>query len=193
VLDLVLLTALPHVLEGLGARKLVGLELEVLLADLLHLGLDRGEVILADLYAFGQVDVIVEAIFSGGPKGEVRLGVQTFDGLGHDMRGRVTNDVQFLVGGALAHMAVVVENLHLSPSLRVVTPHKCTRTRKKPPRHQKVSLGDMRRLSGGPLGPRKDRRLDSLVSHWYVARHVMGTFRLHIGTGCTTTRGHDGP
>ena len=113
VLDLVLLATLAHVLDGLGAGKLVGLELEVLLADLLHLGLDRGEVLLADLRVLGQVDVVVEAVLGGRAECEVSSGIETLDGLGHDVRSRVTDDVQLLVGGALAHVSVVVENLHL--------------------------------------------------------------------------------
>ena len=44
VLDLVLLAAFLHELDGLLARELEGLDLEVLLADLLHLGFDGREV-----------------------------------------------------------------------------------------------------------------------------------------------------
>ena len=32
-----------------------------------HLGLDRGEIVLADLDALGQVDVVVEAVVGRGP------------------------------------------------------------------------------------------------------------------------------
>ena len=66
VLDLILLAALLHKGDGLGAGLLVHGELEVLLDDLLHLGLDRGEVVLADLDALGQVDVVVEAVVGRG-------------------------------------------------------------------------------------------------------------------------------
>ena len=66
VLDLVLLAALLHKGDGLGAGLLVHGKLEVLLDDLLHLSLDRGEVVLADLDALGQVDVVVEAVVGRG-------------------------------------------------------------------------------------------------------------------------------
>ena len=115
VLYLVLLATLLHVGNGLGAGQLVGLELEVLLADLGHLGLDLGEVLLGDLGALGQVDVVVEAVLGCGAKGKVRLGIQALDGLGHDVSRRVAHDVKLLVLGALAHVTVVVENLHVKP------------------------------------------------------------------------------
>ena len=111
VLELVLLVALCHELLGVLARELEGLELQVLLADLLHLGLDRGEVVLADLLV-AEVDVIEEAVVGGGAIGKVRLGVQALDGLRHDVGGGVADDVELLVSRALGHMAVVAENLH---------------------------------------------------------------------------------
>ena len=112
MLDLVLLATLLHELDGLGARELEDGELEVLLNDLLHLGLDRGEVVLRDLLALGQVDVVVEAVVGGGAVGEVGVGVQALDGLGHDVGGGVADDVGDLVGGALDDLAVVLQDLH---------------------------------------------------------------------------------
>ena len=114
VLDLVLLATLLHELDGLGARKLEHGELEVLLADLLHLGLDGGQVVLADLLV-AKVDVVVEALLGGRAVGEVRLGVQALDGLGQNVGRGVTDDVGDLVCRALVHVTVVVENLHGKP------------------------------------------------------------------------------
>ena len=112
VLDLVLLAALLHVLDGLRARELVRLELEVLLADLAHLVLDGREVVLRDLRALGELDVVVEAVVRGGAVREVRLGVQALDCLRHDVRRGVAKDVELLVSRDLVHVAVVVKNLH---------------------------------------------------------------------------------
>ena len=112
VLDLVLLAALLHKGDGLGAGLLEHGELEVLLDDLLHLGLDRGEVVLADLNALGQVDVVVEAVVGRGAVGKVGLGIQALDGLRHDVRGGVADDVRDLVLRELGHRTVIVECLH---------------------------------------------------------------------------------
>ena len=121
VLDLVLLAALLHEGDGLGPRKLEDGELEVLLHDLLHLGLDRGEVLLGDLLALGQVDVVVEAVVGGGAVGEVGLGVEALDGLRHDVRGAVADDVGDLVGRALVDVTVVEQDLHGNTSLSDVS------------------------------------------------------------------------
>ena len=112
VLDLVLFAALLHKGDGLGAGLLVHGELEVLLDDLLHLGLDRGEVVLADLDALGQVDVVVKTVVGRGAVGKVSLGIQALDGLRHDVRGRVADDVRDLVLRELGHRTVIVECLH---------------------------------------------------------------------------------
>ena len=112
VLDLVLLAALFHKGDGLGAGLLVHGELEVLLDDLFHLSLDRGEVVLADLDALGQVDIVVEAVVGRGAVGKVGLGIEALDGLRHDVRGGVTDDVRDLVLRELGHRTVIVECLH---------------------------------------------------------------------------------
>ena len=115
MLDLVLLAALLHKGDGLCAGLLEDPELEVLLADLLHLGLDGGQVVLADLLALGEVDVVVEAVVGRGAIGEVGAGIQARDGLGHDVGGRVAHDVGDLIGGALDDLAVVLQDLHGKP------------------------------------------------------------------------------
>ena len=112
VLDLVLLAALLHKGDGLGTGLLVHGELEVLLDDPFHLGLDRGEVVLADLDALGQVDVVVKAVVGRGAVGKVGLGIEALDGLRHDVRGGVADDVRDLVLRELGHRTVIVECLH---------------------------------------------------------------------------------
>ena len=116
MLDLVLLAALLHERDGLIAGKLEGLELQVLLDDLLHLGLDGGQIVLGDLL-IAQVDIVVEAVVGSRPVREVRLRIETLDGLGHDMRSGVADDVQGLVALDLGHGAVVVECLHMNAFL----------------------------------------------------------------------------
>ena len=113
MLDLVLLAALLHELDGLGARQLEGRELEVLLHDLLHLVLDGGQVVVGDLGALGKVDVVVEAVLGGGAIGKVGLGVQALDGLRHDVGGGVADDVRDLVLRQLGYVPVVVERFHM--------------------------------------------------------------------------------
>ena len=114
MLDLVLLAALLHELNGLGARKLEDGELEVLLGDLLHLGLDGGQVVLADLLVT-EVHVVVKAVVGCGAVGEVGLGIQALDGLGHDVGGGVADYVGDLIGRALDDGTVIVQDLHGKP------------------------------------------------------------------------------
>ena len=114
VLDLVLLAALLHELDGLGAGQLEGRELEVLLHDLLHLGLDGGQVVLGELLV-AQIDVVVEAVVGRRTVGEVGLRVQALDGLGHDMGRGVTDNVRDLVLGQICHGAVVEQCFHEIP------------------------------------------------------------------------------
>ena len=110
--DLILLPALLHEGDGLLAGQLEDLELKVLLDDLLHLGLDGGQIVLGDLL-IAEVDVVIEAVVGRGTVGEVGLGVEVLDGLGHDVGGGMADDVLGLVGLNLGHGAVVVQCLHI--------------------------------------------------------------------------------
>ena len=116
VLDLVLLAALLHEGDGLLAGQLENLELEVLLNDLLHLGLDGGQIVLGEGLVT-EIDVVVETVVGGGAVGEVGLGIQALDGLGHDVGGGVADDVQGLVALDLGYRAVVEQSLHMSTFL----------------------------------------------------------------------------
>ena len=116
MLDLVLLAALLHEGDGLGARQLKGLELEVLLDDLLHLGLDGGQVLLGEGLV-AEIDVVVETVVGGRTVGEVGLGIQALDGLGHDVGGGVADDMQGLVGPRPRLRSVVEQSLHMSTFL----------------------------------------------------------------------------
>ena len=111
VLHLELLLALLHQLDGLGAGQDEGLDGQVLLGDLAHLLLDGSQVLVGELFV-AQVYIVVEAVVGGGAVAKVSLGIEALDGLGHDVGGGVTQDVQFLVLGALGNGAVFVDDLH---------------------------------------------------------------------------------
>ena len=118
VLNLVLLVALLHELDGLFARKLERREFQVLFHDLLHFGFNRGEVFLAD-FLVAQVNIVVEAIVGRGTVGEVGLGIQAFDGLRHNVRRGMAHDVRDFFLGQLGDGAVVVKGLHRAISSRM--------------------------------------------------------------------------
>ena len=111
VLDLVVLLALFHQLDSLGAGQDKGLDGQVLFGDLVHLFLDAGQILVGEL-GVAQVHVIVEAVFGGGAKGEISLRVQALDGLRHHMSSSMADDMQLLVLRALVHMAVLINDLH---------------------------------------------------------------------------------
>ena len=117
MLDLVLLAAVLHKLDRLGTRKLEHGELEVLFDDLLHLGLDSRQVVLADLLVT-KVDIIVKTVIGRGTVGKISLGIQALDGLCHDVRGRMANHMGYLILGQLGDSAVVVQRFHICFSSR---------------------------------------------------------------------------
>ena len=86
-LDLVGLFLFLHELNGLGAGQLEALQLQLLLADLPHLGLDLGHVLRSK--GKGCVHIVVPALLDGGADGQLHLGPQALDGLRHDVRAGV--------------------------------------------------------------------------------------------------------
>ena len=72
-----------HVGDGLGSGLLGALQVQALLADLLHLGLDLLQVLVGE--GEGGVKVVVPAQVDGGADGQLHLGPQTLDGLRHDV------------------------------------------------------------------------------------------------------------
>ena len=111
MLDLVLLVAVLHQLDRFGARQLEDAELQVLLADLLHLVFDDGKIFFGD-FLIAEVDIVEESVVGSGAVSEIRLGIQPFDCLGHDMRSGVAQDMHLFLGWAFGHMPIVVKNLH---------------------------------------------------------------------------------
>ena len=111
VLDLVVLLTLLHQLDGLVTGQDERLDGKILLADLLHLFFDGGQVLVGQLDVT-EVDVIVEAVLGGRAEGKVRLRVEALDGLRHDMGSRVAQNVQFFLLRALGDGTVLVDDLH---------------------------------------------------------------------------------
>ena len=107
-LDLVVLALGLQELDGLGPGKGVGLQLQVLLDDLLHLGLDLLEVLGGEPSLL--VEVVVEAIVDGGPDGQLGAGPEPLDRLRHDVGGGVPDDRELVI--RLAHRSVSIECLH---------------------------------------------------------------------------------
>ena len=82
-LHLVGLPLLLHIADGLLPGQLEPLQLQLLLADLAHLGLDLLQVLLGE--GLGAVQVIVEAVVDGRANGQLGVGPEPLDGLGQHM------------------------------------------------------------------------------------------------------------
>ena len=95
VLDLERLAEVVDELAGLGDGQAEPLERLGLLDDLGHLGLDGREVVLGER-AVGEVDVVIEAGGGGRAEGELDAREEPHDRPGHDVRGRVPEDVERL-------------------------------------------------------------------------------------------------
>jgi hypothetical protein len=75
--------------EALVAADLVAFERLVLGDDLAHVCLDALEVVLAEVRAVGQLEVVVEAVLDRGADRVLGAGIEVGDGLGHHVRRRV--------------------------------------------------------------------------------------------------------
>ena len=78
-LDLERLFLFFHKLDGLGARELKALELELFLADLAHLGFDLSQILRRE----GErgEHIVVETVVDARADGELHLGPEALDGL----------------------------------------------------------------------------------------------------------------
>ena len=83
-LHLVGLLLLLHEFDGLPAGKNEPLHGITFLDNLLHLGLDLRKICLGD-ELLAEVHIVVEAVVDGRADGQLRIGVQGLDGLGHHM------------------------------------------------------------------------------------------------------------
>jgi hypothetical protein len=96
--DLDLVRLVGEELLRLRHRHLRTNERLVRLHDRTHLGLDAGEVVVAERGATGQFEVVVEAVLDGRADRELGAGEQPGDGLGHHVRRGVSEHVASLVG-----------------------------------------------------------------------------------------------
>ena len=79
-LHLVGLLLLLHELDGLLTGQLKALQLQLLLADLAHLGLESSQILGGE--GAGGVKIVVEPVLDAGADGQLHLGVQPLHGLG---------------------------------------------------------------------------------------------------------------
>jgi hypothetical protein len=96
-LDLVVLALLLEALDGFVHRHIGALELLVGADVLAHLLLDALEVVLGELGAVGEVEVVVEAVVDRGADGDLHAGVELHDGGGEDVGGVVAEEPEAVV------------------------------------------------------------------------------------------------
>ena len=112
VLYLVRLATLLHVSNGLLAGQLVGFKLEVFLADLAHLIFNSRKIILRNLYALRQINIVIKAIIRSRTIAKLCLRIQTLYCHSQNMRSRVTQNLQLFILANLCYVTVVKQCLH---------------------------------------------------------------------------------
>ena len=112
MLHLVDLSPALHQCNGLLPGQGIGLNGQILLADLLHLLLNGRQILIGELL-LPQIHVVIESTLGGGSVGELGLGMQPQNGLGHDMGCRVADYMELFLLGNLPYMSVIVDNLHI--------------------------------------------------------------------------------
>ena len=96
--DLDLVGLVGEQLEAVVDAVLLADEGLVLADDLAHARLDALEVLVGEVRAAGQLEVVVEAVLHRRADGELGAGPELEDGLGHDVRRRVPQHVAALFG-----------------------------------------------------------------------------------------------
>ena len=109
--DLLLVRLVGEQLQALVEVVLLAHERLVLGHDLAHPGLDALEVRVGEVLAVGQLEVVVEAVADRRADRVLGPGEQVEDGLGHQVRGGVAQDLAALVrvGGDDRDRGVVVD------------------------------------------------------------------------------------
>ena len=128
-LYLIGLVLLLHELDGLFPGQFKPLQLQLLLADLLHLGLDLGHVVGGE--GEGGIHVVVPALLDRGADGQLHLGPQALDGLGHDVGAGVPIGlaVLLILKGKLlvffSHVKFSFPGGSAAPGAKQKAPHPC--------------------------------------------------------------------
>ncbi len=102
-----------HVGDGLGTGLLAALQMQALLADLLHLGLDLLQMLVGE--GEGSVKVVVPAQINGRTDGQLDLGPEALDRLRHDMRAGVP--VGFAIGFVFERVEIFFRHHNTSQSV----------------------------------------------------------------------------
>ena len=93
------LVSLPELFEqrpGFGHRQFPSLKRQILSDDLPHPLFDVLQVIGSERLRL--VKIVIKSVFDGGTDGDLDIGIERFDGLGHDVGGRMAENIQSLSG-----------------------------------------------------------------------------------------------
>ena len=99
-LDLVVLALAAEALDGVGHRQVLAHEVLVGLDVLAHLGLDRLEVLLGELHAVRELEVVVEAVLDRRPDRDLHAGVELHHRGGEHVRGVVADQPEAVLVAA---------------------------------------------------------------------------------------------
>ena len=111
--------------DGIFSWKFKALQRQIFLHNLLHLGFDGREILGGDWGL--NIQIIVEAVVDGRADGQLRLRVQTLDGLGHNVGSGVAEGVtpSLVLKGENVQRAVPVNDRPQIHPLAVHLPGAC--------------------------------------------------------------------
>ena len=112
MLYFVFFAAAFHQFYGFFAGQDKGFERQIFFDNLAHFFFDRGKITVVQL-CIPEIYVIIKALFGCRAVTEIRVRVQPFDCLRHNMRGCVPDDMQFFCGvGTFTDCSVVANDFH---------------------------------------------------------------------------------
>ena len=144
-LDLVVLPLAAEALDRVGHRDVLALEVLVGLDVLAHLGLDALEVVLGDLHAVRELEVVVEAVLDRGADRDLHARVELHHRGGEHVRGVVADQPEAVLVAAgddldLGAVASGASRSRSSPSTRM-------------PSAARASPSPMARAASAPVAP----------------------------------------